>query len=734
MSHTIPALLAVLSFWMVPPGQPSATNSLPGVSAGPRPGPDVLYAGPARARQLENTGIWKASPIMVSGVDAYKDGEYLYQDFVYDDYGANSTEGAEDPQPVPATIDVLFGAMTGDVVYPTDADAYVDNAADLLEFRARLVPGGVAYRITLNSMTASTLAGVAIGIDSDRDVATGTDDWGFGIGSLGPLGLDKVVTSWGTGSSSGSSTVHLMRRQIELRVPSTPRRATWRHYLVVGLFDEAAGAFKSIADLPTGTQPGGAHGKDVPPVFNVGFRFREPMGIVDKTRNGEIEEADTGARSPPGGFGHWREHGQAKALAVRDISAFHADIDFGKLADGTDESHVPSAGYLNRLYASRLNLGQGRSPIRPMLRGQIQPYSAYVPHAKPSGGYPLTLALHARSCTYNQYAVMMPRLLTQLGEERGAILLTTADRGPDGFYHDEAEVDLFEAWADLARRYDLNSDRVTVSGYSMGGYATYKLASQYPDLFATGFSVVGPVGEAFPNTFGLTEDKHNTLSILDGLRNVPLLMWNGLIDELDHVSVTMQIEKRLSELGYRYELDLFPAYDHFLFYIVDEWGAAKSHLASDRVDRNPFHVVYRAMPEMDNASLGLVHDHAYWVDDIVVASDSRSGLVDVRSMGRGEAEPRQQLIAGLGLDPSPHFRKGTSWGARPIVPARNRVEVLLDAVASVTLWVERAGIDMNEPVEVSVTSSGPATVTIATDHGKVRLKVRAGASEHSVRL
>src|SRR4051812_3683927 len=55
---------------------------------GPRPGPDVLYAPPATALQLANGGIWQAPPILVSGATAYRDGEFLYQDFLYDDRGA----------------------------------------------------------------------------------------------------------------------------------------------------------------------------------------------------------------------------------------------------------------------------------------------------------------------------------------------------------------------------------------------------------------------------------------------------------------------------------------------------------------------------------------------------------------------------------------------------------------------------------------------------------------------
>jgi hypothetical protein len=62
---------------------------------GPRPGPDILYEPPATAPQLTNSGIWHAAPILVSGASSYRDGEFLYQDFLYDDHGANG--GVRDP-------------------------------------------------------------------------------------------------------------------------------------------------------------------------------------------------------------------------------------------------------------------------------------------------------------------------------------------------------------------------------------------------------------------------------------------------------------------------------------------------------------------------------------------------------------------------------------------------------------------------------------------------------------
>src|SRR5947207_11748285 len=94
----------------------------------PRPGPDVLYAAPAVAPQLENVGVWSAAPILVSGASAYRGGEFLYQDFLYDDHGA-----AEVPDPTdPKSGGDDFSKPHGPHTHPTDP-AYANDAAGVVD-------------------------------------------------------------------------------------------------------------------------------------------------------------------------------------------------------------------------------------------------------------------------------------------------------------------------------------------------------------------------------------------------------------------------------------------------------------------------------------------------------------------------------------------------------------------------------------------------------------------------
>ena len=108
----------------------AAHAALPGVKSGPRPGPDALYAPPpAEVPQLENAAPWRADPILVSGAQAYRDGEWLYQDYLHDDHGAAGVREPADPFGPDAH---LFSPTAGTMTYPTDA-VYAHNAADLVE-------------------------------------------------------------------------------------------------------------------------------------------------------------------------------------------------------------------------------------------------------------------------------------------------------------------------------------------------------------------------------------------------------------------------------------------------------------------------------------------------------------------------------------------------------------------------------------------------------------------------
>ncbi len=128
----------------------------------------------------------------------------------------------------------------------------------------------------------------------------------------------------------------------------------------------------------------------------------------------------------------------------------------------------------------------------------------------------MTLLMHSLSANYNQYHGSNNQI--QFGNRGGgSIVITPEARGPDEFYENYGAADVFDVWNDVARRYRLNPAWAVATGYSMGGFGTFKLASQFPDLFARAQPTVG------------TE---NNTDVLASLRNMPVLMWNTHGDEL----------------------------------------------------------------------------------------------------------------------------------------------------------------------------------------------------------
>ncbi|HEX2016301.1 MAG TPA: glucodextranase DOMON-like domain-containing protein [Solirubrobacteraceae bacterium] len=718
--------------------------SLPSVRSGHRPGPDALYLAPADAPQLQNIAPWRAPPILVSGATAYRHGEFLYQDFLYDDHGA---AGGADPNSPFGPSSHLFSPTAGTYTYPTDP-VYANNAADLIEFRIRPLADATAFRVTLNTLKDPQRTAFTIALGGTPSTSV---PWPHGAGVSSPAALfvtvhgatAELTDATGTVKAPApTATVDLTRRQIDVRVPHAawnPGGTKVRTTVGVGLWDPAAGAYLApVAGSATATAPGGA-GPARAALVNVGPRLSEPYPDLATTPGATIGDAAAGA-AVQGRW--WRDRQQADALRLGDISQFYADVDFSKLAAGTaDESGVPQAGVLDRILVSHYAFGQGLDPSRVCydlaakfsagaqcigrLVGQLQPYALYVPRKpEPASGWGMTLLLHSLSANYNQYSAS--RNQSELGDRgAGSLVLTPSGRGPDGFYAGMAEADTFEAWADVGRHYHLDPDWSTVSGYSMGGFGTYRLLARWPDLFSRGMSTVGIPGTADPQ--------------VASLRNTPIMAWNAAGDELVQVNQSEAAWQHLAAAGLRFREWLFPGADHLTLATNDEYGPAADFLGSHRVDRNPAHVTYVAHPAEDSPGAQTVADHAYWLSGVATrdAKSSPVGTIDVRSEGFGTGDPKvlgvQQgagTLNGGYHGPTPYVERRQEWGPAPATPVRDVLDISATNVSTVSIDPARARVTCAP--RLNVTSDGPLTVVIAGCGPSGRQGFRAGRSSRAL--
>ena len=693
--------------------------SLPGGSD-PRPGPELLYLKRPVAPQLTNRRPWRAKPILISGATAYRKGEFLYQDFLYDDTGARLASDPGDPR----TAGNLFSKPNGTYTYPT-AEDYASNAADLVEMRVKRLRRATAFRVTLNTLKDPALVAFSIAIGGREGEL---QDFPFGANVRAPADLfltvhpdgDSMVGELTPAGGSDTSAkfpakVDLGRRQIDVRVPRrawNPRRRRVRLAAGVGLWDADAGQYLTPGPAADGSTPGGSTSGNPAAFFNVAFRRDEPFPSPTDNADAVINGA------------WWRDRAQGNALATGNITEFSAMVSFRKLAKRKrDNSEVPKTGAMNRIYGSRYELSQGAdfsvscfpgdsATCAGQYQGRLQPYAIYIPKKPmPKRGYGLTLLLHSLSANYNQY--LGTRNQSQFGERAGgSIVITPEARGPDEFYENYGAADVFDVWSDVARRFKLDPDWTVLTGYSMGGIGSFKLGAQFPDLFARIQPTVGDEG---------------TTDVLASLRNVPVLMWNTHGDELVNNLSFQETADALDALGYRYELNAFqpcvhaacsPAFPNHLQLAINDWYQPPADfLGPVRVERNPAHVTYVLYPARNHPELKLAGDHAYWVSGLKLRDGTEQGQIDVLSHGFGVGDPEvgdtergTGTLEGGNLGSLLYTSQKRTWGEPPEQPKENRLHVVATGIASAAIDVRRARVDCDVSVEIE--SDGPIAIDL----------------------
>ncbi|MCW2776797.1 MAG: hypothetical protein JWN17_522, partial [Frankiales bacterium] len=401
-------------------------------------------SGPAFFQGCGGTSWWAGSTDVC-------DGHVVYRDYVDDDEGAD-TGGTGYEQGTQNAFGTL-AHPAGDVRYPAGRI----SSADLV----RLELSRVGDRVDVVAETAALYTPgdtvLTLAIDTDGSARTGGGAWGaLGVASTG---WDRLVRI-----TKGDPRTNTLRGSFPL-----PKAARWR---VQAVTSQAA----------TGE------------VMNVAFR-----GVQEQAQY-TLDYANTSA-NPPTGVGAWFEDQQARFLAAKDVSTFGYTVRTSDLKKGVRRLHRIAPGLHERVYTSRYSVpgdsesmsyagvkgrGDGGSATAFAqvfnLLGKYLPYGVYVPR-NPVARYGLQMEWHGS----NQGIVAQinqPGMQQQFGEDLGRLLVTPSSRGPNGYGSDSSERDLLDVLADVEETLPVDRDRVFSSGYSQGGYLTFRMAFLYPDLFA----------------------------------------------------------------------------------------------------------------------------------------------------------------------------------------------------------------------------------------------------------
>lgn len=156
---------------------------------------------------------------------------------------------------------------------------------------------------------------------------------------------------------------------------------------------------------------------------------------------------------------------------------FNRELSWGEqVTEALEAKRDPFAG----------RVGDMRRAYRSAVDNTLQPYRLYVPSSyKPAEPAPLVVALHGmggdENTLFDRYGTMT---LQKLAEQYGFFVVTPKGREPASMYRGDAERDVLDVIAEVRAAYRIDPSRIYLTGHSMGGFGTWSIAMNHPDLFA----------------------------------------------------------------------------------------------------------------------------------------------------------------------------------------------------------------------------------------------------------
>ncbi|GAC1327154.1 MAG: hypothetical protein NVSMB17_00850 [Candidatus Dormibacteria bacterium] len=675
----------------------AGTPPLNPAPAGARAGYEASLGGPPRVLKL--TGRlghdWVGDPTYISNSSTYSRGELVYDNYVFKDSGADTIPGETEATGAAVSAGTLPGLCGpqalyhyGDYSYPSGS-SYAGSVADLAELRIAADAGSYYVAFLLQNMVDPTKVVVGLGVNAGGGGPPGATGWKAFQHFLQVQAGGAVLDGHAVASNVDASQ-HL----VEARIP--------RSALPGGTWQVAAGA-------------GVWNGTGWAATVDLAF-VEEPITAV---------------------YNCWSDKAQSQLIAAGTYPTRAVDTD--RLRAGATDPAVIRTGPMLRLHYPSIAQGAGivgqpkygQQGSASVHWGQLQPYAAYVPPSyDPAKKTPLVMLLHCLTCNHNVFLISSWPGIKQLADARGAIVVTPLAYGEGGHYEEEAEYDVFDVLADVSARYNIDADRLYLSGFSMGSLGTYRLGLLYPDLWAETFSggnYTVPFCVTPTATYAGCGGPWNYEDLIPNARNLRWGIINGGLDELTPVTQSREIASIFDGNAYPYRFWLFPnrAHDPSLMGqtadLTGPWIGSVTRL------RHPARVTYVVEPVMFNPSWGLRYDRAYWLGDIRVAPGAASGRVDAVS-GRGEDYTTSPVTGSGTSDAGQYLLQGLD---RKLInrDVGNTLELKLRSVTSVAISTGAALLKTTEPIKLTVDSDTAATVFLDGCNGA--LKVAAGVS-HAV--
>jgi poly(3-hydroxybutyrate) depolymerase len=391
---------------------------------------------------------------------------------------------------------------------------------------------------------------------------------------------------------------------------------------------------------------------------------------------------------------------RAEHHILDDVHASRASAQVERVEElcSTEKSRFfeSATGVVHRAYRSKID--QNR-----------QPYVVYVPRAyttDKTSRFPLVITFHGLGFSPEEtlrITLGQPLKPGQLALDKhpptwalrdpGVLVLAVNGYGSVG-HRTLGEMDVLHALEEVKRSYRVDDERVSITGFSLGGTAAFVLPLHHPSLFAASAPLCG-----YPNLddfYAIKAKKKQPwehilirqraiVEYAKNGRNLPMKVFHGAEDNPKRSQVMVD---RYRELGYRVDFKVYEDLGHRIWHRAYRDGDLLRWLSRQRRPSNPKRVSYRSRHRR--------YDRAHWVQLLEPENQDQPWRIDGRQHAKGVRLRTSNVSAltlhlkaaqkGVRLDGQPvavdsgvsplSFKKGdTGWafaGNHPSSPTTKR--------------------------------------------------------------
>lgn len=229
------------------------------------------------------------------------------------------------------------------------------------------------------------------------------------------------------------------------------------------------------------------------------------------------------------------------------------------------EDDINAIQELDRIESSLSALAKGQNPFANE-RGELEraykaadgtlvPYRVYVPKSyDAASARPMVLMLHGALGDERYYFSHLfdPEVVKGEAERRGYILAGVNGRSRLPSYAGPSQEDSFEVIKAVTRDYKIDPAKIYLTGHSMGGFGTWLIAANKPELFAA----IAPMSSGTP------VQGNDLTAMLEKVKAVPALLVHGGRDGIAPPELSRAAAEAARKAGMKVSLLEVPDADH----------------------------------------------------------------------------------------------------------------------------------------------------------------------------